>query len=72
MDKPDWKFGTVLRNSGCDFVVMFLSRLSDGNLLRYFDAVVLRDGITAFSRTGQVLVCAGLPSDEDGWIVLDD
>jgi hypothetical protein len=70
LDDPDvWTYGTVLKNPGCDFIVMYLGprpgRPSD------FIATPLVDGIVS-NRRGEIVTCGGRPDDPRGdrWVVL--
>ena len=52
-----WTFGTILRNPGCDFEVMFLCE----ERMKGFDcfaAIVIHDGMGT-ERTGNVITCGG-------------
>ena len=69
-----WPYGTILRNPGCDFYVMFIA--PNGKIFDGFDALVIRERDDFRSKTGPwgdrsgiVVGCGGLPSDKDPWIV---
>jgi hypothetical protein len=73
-DADVWTYGTVLRNPGCDFVVMYLSPHETVGIS--FHAVVLHDGLlmgtgTGWHRGGDI-VCGGRPDDPraNRWVVL--
>ena len=75
-DEADtWTYGTVLRNPGCDFVVMYVSPHPDTSGLDYFYATVLHDGVKREPLFGKdVITCGGKPSDpiSNRWVILDD
>jgi hypothetical protein len=68
-DADVWTYGTVLKNPGCDFTVMYL-----GNDRAYpyndFKALVLHDVIDGAPE--QVVLCGGRPDDprDIRWVVL--
>jgi hypothetical protein len=76
LDDPDvWTYGTVLKNPGCNFVVMYVG--SDRPYpYNDFKALVLHDGVSGRegmgSRQNEFTVCGGRPDDERGirWVVL--
>jgi hypothetical protein len=72
----DWTFGTVLRNPGCRFVVMFIGRKKERP--SDFHALVLDNDTGARSardshlyEAPEITVCGGRPSDRDPWIVIE-